>query len=49
VDKVLERLRPLADGQTQVPMKDQFDTLTLSILSKVYFYIEFVYTHYIII
>lgn len=35
VDQFLERLRPLADGRTQVPMKEELATLTLSIISKV--------------
>ena len=35
VDQFLERLRPLADGETQVPMKEEFAILTLSIISKV--------------
>ena len=48
VDQFLERLRPLADGKTQVPMKDEFATLTLSIISKVCMYIiDSMYTHFI--
>ena len=35
VDQFLERLRPLADGKTQVPMKEEFSTLTLNVISKV--------------
>ena len=35
VDQFLERLRPLADGKTQVSMKEQFDILTLDVISKV--------------
>ena len=35
VDQFLERLRPLADGKTEVPMMEEFGTLTLDILSKV--------------
>ena len=36
VDQFLKKLRPLADGQTQVPMKDEFSSLTLHIISKVW-------------
>ena len=35
VDMFLERLRPLADGKTEVPMKEEFASLTLNIISKV--------------
>ena len=40
MDQFLERLRPLADGRTQVPMKEELATLTLSIISKVNRYIQ---------
>jgi len=35
VDRFLERLTPLADGKTQVPMKKELSMLTLDIISKV--------------
>jgi len=35
VDRFLARLRPLADGKTQVPMKIEFTDLTLDVISKV--------------
>ena len=31
----MERLIPLANGKTQVPMKEEFAALTLRIISKV--------------
>ena len=36
VDQFLERLRPLADGETQVPMKEEFAAVTMDIICKVY-------------
>ena len=35
VDKFLDRLRPLADGKTQVPMMKHIHTTTLDVISKV--------------
>ena len=35
VDWFLERLKPLADGKTQVPMGEEFANLTLNIISRV--------------
>jgi len=35
VDRFLERLRPLADGKTEVPMMEEFATLTLDVICKV--------------
>ena len=35
VDQFLEKLKPLADGKTQVPMVEEFATLTLDIICKV--------------
>ena len=35
VDQFLERLRPLADGKTQVPMKEEFAAVTMDIICKV--------------
>ena len=35
VNTFLDGLRPLADGKTQVPMKEAFHDLTLSVISKV--------------
>ena len=35
VDQFLERLRPLADGKTQVPMKEEFAAVTMDVICKV--------------
>ena len=35
VDQFLARLKPLADGETQVQMKLEFTDLTLDVISKV--------------
>ena len=35
VDKFLDKLKPLADGATAVPMKTKFSELTLKVISKV--------------
>ena len=35
VDDFLEKLKPLADGQTVVPLKDHIRKFSLSVLSKV--------------
>ena len=35
VDQLLETLRPLADGETPVPMKDHISDLTMDVISKV--------------
>jgi len=34
-DKIIERLRPLADGKTTVPMKEHLAEVTLDVISKV--------------
>ena len=35
MDQFLERLRPLADGKTQVPMKEEFAVVTMDVICKV--------------
>ena len=35
VDRMVEKLTPLADGITPVPMKKEFSTVTLDVISKV--------------
>ena len=35
VDALLEKLRPLADGRTEVPMKEVFHEAALDVISKV--------------
>ena len=35
VDKFLDKLRPLADGRTQVPMKKHIHNAALDVISKV--------------
>jgi len=41
VDEFVERLIPLANGKTQVPMKEEFAALTLRIISKVGHFVSF--------
>ena len=35
VDKFLDKLKPLADGRTQVPMKKHIHNAALDVISKV--------------
>jgi len=39
-DKLIERLRPLADGKTTVPMKDHLAEVTLDVISKVHYTLQ---------
>jgi len=40
-DKFIERLRPLADGKTTVPMKEHLAEVTLDVISKVTYKIRY--------
>jgi len=40
-DKLIERLRPLADGKTTVPMKEHLAEVTLDVISKVGYTLQY--------
>ena len=40
VNTFLERLKPLADGKTEVPMKEAFHNMALDVISKVYHIVQ---------